>query len=567
MTPINKNSTLSCSSIHRRFASPLIVLVLWLASATCACLADAAEVVPWEYSPYRVQVWLTAGPSAELNAPILDRLSDSLTTQIESLVGAPWRAEVLAPPPDLRTLILNDYSLLTPEVLEEKAPDVFKLDKLILLTIKTNPREYIVDAREFDCRVRLYGSGVRRTVRQPTYLDRVCFQAVTKAFRAVTRLETGAPKSAEVRIRAGGLVLSDTSPCYVGKEDILLPIQRTNDRKGNLASVISIEWTYLVVNQRTALNPYLMECRVWSGKPNPVQGRVSSRKERYALKMRPTGTTSVLRVEAKVKKDEVPYPMAGLEVYAKLPIDDPPKEDPPPAAPSEPEGEAAGGTEADKSDEAPAAETVAGGETEEKADAAEPATAPPAPAAEPRPNPPIFVGVTDWRGMLTVEPGEMPLRILYLKNGGQLLARLPLIPGLLSEEVAIVPDDGPRLQAEGFVKGLQSQLMDVAAQRQIINARFNMRLEEGKIPEAQALYEEYQRLPSKEHLSKQLDTQMSIVPDPPPNRVVKMRIDLLYANLREALGKYLTSTLSNEMLSQLNEAKRGRAVKSSSPAE
>lgn len=527
----------------------------------CVCQAEAAEVEPWEYSPYRVQVWLTAGPSAELNAKILDRLSQSLTTQIESLVGAPWRAEVLAPPPELRTLILHDYSLLTPELLEEKAPDVYKLDKLILLTIKTNPREYIVDAREFDCRVRMYGSGVRRIVRQPTYLDSVCFQAVTKAFRAVTRLEGGAPKSADVRIRAGGLVLSDTSPCYVGKEDILLPILRTNDRKGVIASVIPIEWTYLVVNQRTELNPYLMECRVWSGKPNPVQGRVSSRKERYALKMRPTGTTSVLRVEAKVKKDEVPYPMAGLEVYAKLPIDDPPKEDPPPAAPAEPEGEEAAATDAAKSDEAPAAETA------EKKDAAKPKAAPAAPA-KPHPNPPILIGVTDWRGMLTVEPGKMPLRILYLKNGGQLLARLPLIPGLEGEQVAIVPDDGPRLQAEGFVKGLQSQLMDVAAQRQIINARFQMRLEEGKIPEAQALYEEYQRLPSKEHLSKQLDTQMSIVPDPPPNRVVKLRIDLLYANLREALGTYLTSTLSNDMLAQLNAAKKGRgAAKSSSPAE
>lgn len=559
MNSPSHHSTKSRGWPCRSEASLLLILVLSLASAIFTPATDAAEVEPWEYSPYRVQIWLTAGPSAELNRPILDRLAQSLRTQVESSVGAPWRAEVLAPPPELRTVILHDYSLITPEVLEEKAPDVFKLDKLILLTIKTNPREYIVEAQELDCRVRLYGSRVRKIVRQPTYLDRACFQAVTQAFRPMTRLETGAPKSAEVRIRAGGLVLSDTSPCYIGKDDILLAIQRTNDRAGNVAKIVAIEWTYLVIQQSTDLNPYLMECRVWSGKPNPVQGRVSSRKERYALKMRPTGTTSVLRVEAQVKKDEVPYPMAGLEVYAKLPIDDPPK-DPPAAAPAEPEGEEAGATEAAETGEAKDAAPAEG--------EPEPApAAPPEPAVEKHPNPPILIGVTDWRGMLTVEPGAMPLRILYLKNGGQLLARLPLITGLNEEDVARVPDDGPRLQAEGFVKGLQSQLMDVAAQRQIIYARFKMRLEEGKVVEAEALYEEYQRLPSKDDLGKQLDTQLSIVPDPPPNRVVKGRIDALYANLRKALGTYLTSTIGNDMLRELNDAKRGRPPTSSSPAE
>ena len=550
MNSSSNNSTIVPGWMQRRDAAALMILVLGLASMLVASEVNAAAVEPWEYSPYRVRIWLTAGPSAELNGPVLERLSQSLTTQIESLVGAPWRAEVVAPPPELRALILHDYELITSEVLQEKAPDVLKLDKLILLTIETNPRECVVNAREFDCRIRTYGSGVRRVVRQPTYLDCACFQAITKAFRPMTRLEAGAPKSAEVRIRAGGLVLSESSPCHIGKEDILLPVQRTNDRAGNIAKVDLIEWTYLVVKGRTELNPYLMECRVWSGKPNPVQGRVSSRKERYALKMRPTGTTSVLRVAAQVKKDEVPYPMAGLEVYAKLPLEAPPKAAPPPAEP----------------ESAEAGETAEEG-TAEKADAAEKQAAPVAPAPKPPANPPILIGVTDWRGMLTVEPGEMPLRILYLKNGGQLLARLPIIPGLHEEQVASVPDDGPRLQAEGFVKGLQSQLMDVAAQRQIINARFKMRLEEGKVLEAEALLEEYQRLPSKDDLSKQLDTQMSIVPDRPTNRVVKLRIDLLYANLREALGKYLTSTLGNDMLRELNDAKRGRPATSSSPAE
>ena len=39
-----------------------------------------------------------------------------------------------------------------------------------------------------------------------------------------------------------------------------------------------------------------------------------------------------------------------------------------------------------------------------------------------------LVGRTDWRGRLTVAPNERTLRFFLVKNGGDLLARLPIAP-------------------------------------------------------------------------------------------------------------------------------------------
>ena len=120
-------------------------------------------------------------------------------------------------------------------------------------------------------------------------------------------------------------------------------------------------------------------------------------------------------------------------------------------------------------------------------------------------------------------------------------------------------------QAEGFVKGIQGQLMDLEAQREILKARFMLRIGEAaalsgeekvaKLKEAQALLEEIKQLPTRNDLGLQLDAQQNqqIVS---PVASVQSRIDQLYAKLREALGKYLSPGLVNELTGVLNDAQR-----------
>jgi hypothetical protein len=57
----------------------------------------------------------------------------------------------------------------------------------------------------------------------------------------------------------------------------------------------------------------------------------------------------------------------------------------------------------------------------------------------------VLLGRTDRLGRIVVPPGDDPLRILLVKNGTALLAKLPLAPGFRDELEAIVPDDRARL--------------------------------------------------------------------------------------------------------------------------
>jgi len=531
-----------------RYAASLLLAIL----ATCLVRPTelTAQQQAWEFSPYKVQIWLATETAGELDQHVRQSLTLALSQRIEAIIGAPWAAEIIDPPADLRSSMLIDPALVTPEVLDTVAPESLKNDKIILLTVHVNPREFSVEARELDCRTRLFGASVRRIVRQPDLLEIVCFDAVSDSFRAVTRLEEGAPKTAIVRVRAGGLVLAQSSPCYVGVDDVLLPIQRNNDRAGLPILIVPIEWTFLQVQTPDETNPYLMTCRVWSGKPNPVSGRLTARKERYALKVKPTAETTTLRVMSRaVKKDDEPYPMPGLEVYAKAPEPDPPPESenqPPAATPVASEAATAAGDQGET--KAPATESEA---KEQPAAAAKPDT--PKVMGEPA----ELLGRTDWRGTSEIGQSETLLRIVYLKNGGQLLARLPMVPGLEPMLIASVPDDAPRLQAEGFIKGMQGQLVDLEAQRQILKARFLMRINEGKLDEAQALLEEIKQLPTRNDLKGQLNVQQSLQLVS-PTKSVQAKIDQLYAKMTEALGTYLSPTMVNELTTILNDARRNQ---------
>ncbi len=67
-----------------------------------------------------------------------------------------------------------------------------------------------------------------------------------------------------------------------------------------------------------------------------------------------------------------------------------------------------------------------------------------------------LLGRTDWQGRISIAPGKKILRTLAVKNGGELLAHLPFVAGLEPSVTAAIANDDYRLQAEGFVNGLQN---------------------------------------------------------------------------------------------------------------
>lgn len=479
---------------------------------------------PWEYSPYKIRIWVAAEPAPELGDAFMARLRRDLEQRLEAWIGAPWIAQVTAPAVAVEPTVAMCPQLLNEAMVIAADKDRAKDDKLILVRLSTNARSCSIWAREFDWHARTWGPPISNETRQPAaVLDHV-YQAVVTAFGPLGRIEDGQGKTCVIRGRAIGLVTSAESVVKLAGGDILQPIYRQNDRFGEPmpGKTEAIPFTFLQVVAPDPLSPSLLNCNVHSGMRSPIRGRSisSSRRERWALKVRPLVGTTTLFVENKpFKRTEAIIPLSGIEVYSKTPEAELPKD-----------------------------------LTEDERKIAE------------KKNPPEMLGVTDWRGALTFPSGGPTLRLVYLKNGGLLLARLPIVPGLHERLVAAIPDDNPRLQAEGFVRGMNSEVTDLVVQRQLIALRMRKRIGEGKLDDAEKLFEEFRGLKTLNDLQQMLNVQLQRQ-KPTSSTAVQQKIDKLYGDERELLAKYIDAELQVKLLAELSQARANPPLPSSNEEE
>jgi hypothetical protein len=278
-----------------------------------------------------------------------------------------------------------------------------------------------------------------------------------------------------VRIRSGGLVGDEHSPSAIRAGDVLQPVIRRNDRRGDAKpnGIQVLDRTYLLVRQP---QEYFLDCDVYSASRNPLVGRSSPAVERVALRVRPHGSHTMLQL---VDRDDAHVPLEGYEVWSRKPTAD--------------------------------------GDTES--------------------NPSVRLGLTDWRGMIEVERSDLLLRLIYVKNGAHLVARIPVVPGYRPLETVPLASDDKRLEAEAFVKGMESTVMDLVARREILAARIRRRLAEGKRDEARALLDEIKSFQTKEDLEMMLASRQSALAS--PDKRQQQRIDQLLTGTRSLLNKYL----------------------------
>jgi hypothetical protein len=169
---------------------------------------------------------------------------------------------------------------------------------------------------------------------------------------------------------------------------------------------------------------------------------------------------------------------------------------------------------------------------------------------------PILLGVTGLDGSLILPATDGHLQPLLIRSGGQLLARLPLVPGQAADLVATVVDDDGRLQAEGFVLAFQSRVMDLVARRELLASQFRKRLAAGKLEEARAVLEQYRLLETRADLSRVLDQQQQQITS--NDRTTQVRIQKLFSDARKLLLKFLDPEKANELTRELAAA-RSRA--------
>ena len=168
-----------------------------------------------------------------------------------------------------------------------------------------------------------------------------------------------------------------------------------------------------------------------------------------------------------------------------------------------------------------------------------------------------LIGRTDWRGTMELPKlADSPLRVVYVKNGGSLLARLPTIPGHEPEMVVDLTPDDKRLQAEGFVAGVQAVLTDLVAQRELYAKRIRSRLSEGKINEAQKLLEEFKALPTRDDVQKLLDQQQPRITT--SYKKVQTKIDKLFEDTRKLLYKFVDPAMAGKLEEEVRLTSEGK---------
>jgi dienelactone hydrolase len=436
----------------------------------------------WDYSPYHIEVWLGLGNGVELTPNLRQEIVDYVALESGIIALATWDIKVIPPPATLDMDVTNFPHLIDIKRLEEHAPKSLEKDKLFFASITEDMSSFRLRVREVDCRTHQFSPMIDRKLMQRDYLPKGVFESLVQLFAPVGKIESAKQREATMRVRSAGLIVDEFDPVRVGQDDVFLPVIRKNDRFGKATGITSPPWTFLTISE---MKTTLMVCDIHSGLNTPLGNRSSSRKQRFAITVKPVADTTTLESRTRGKVDnkkvdtavedaiakaqgtktkeyEAAQKTAGAEVVA---------EDGKLTSKEIKEITATASTESRNQQIAATSIELVGYEVYAK---------------DPITSDSELVGKTDWQGRISISKVGHALRIVYVRSGGNLLARLPIVPGFVSNVKAEMRDDRPRLREEGFVHSLESSLTDLVAQRAILEKRFEQNLKTGKIEAAEA---------------------------------------------------------------------------------
>ncbi len=299
-----------------------------------------------------------------------------------------------------------------------------------------------------------WGNSLRRETRQWDAVGEQLFELLERVVAPLALLEP-APNSDEVVVTLQGAELPKMAGDARGVRpgDAFLPIWRRTSRTGELlpkGGIQPVPWTF--VETTTVNDDGSVIGRVASGLHRPLSAHRRGRVEQLGIALRDDPAETTIRIVARTKPDQ---PLAGCTVLA-LNVD-----------------------------------------TQNKDNQQE-----------------TELGETSRDGSLAIPPGAVPLRMLLVKNGSVLLARVPIVSGYRPLVVVPVADDGIRLAAETRLAALREELIDLVARRNILMARTRRKIEAGDFKEAHELLIELDQLPGRSYFNQELARQRRLYQSP-----------------------------------------------------
>lgn len=452
--------------------------------------ASSAWAIPWEYDPYRMEIWIAADDPRLIEPASQQQLRERIGQRTWISAKAVWEVDVVSCPNELRWDALYNLDGMSQPVASVNSDDT--LDKIALVTIRSQGPQLELAVRQFDVRTQMWGGVHRSQVGNLRLVPSVVVDLLRKSFEPIGKIERIEEDEALVVMKAQGLADAPDSPAIVPPGSAMTVATRRLNRVGQLEpdGVQTIEWTVLqVLDDQWNFK----RCNILSGFRRPLAGRKSIRVERLAVAVKPANDQTELQLTSREGR-----PLPGYEVYAK---------------------------------------DTKSGDSERLAESDE-------------------HGIVDL-----AQDAAHPLRLLYVRSGGSLLARLPLIPGLESQVMARVGDNSREIEAEGFVLGWLRKMLDMIARRELLAQRIRRRIEEDDVDGAEQWLAELQAMVTINDMLYQFrQAKNDFLEGESSNPRVVAQISQLFDQAQQAASKNYNRDLDRDLAVQVRKLRDSKGA-------
>ncbi|MFK7767499.1 MAG: hypothetical protein AB8B55_09785 [Mariniblastus sp.] len=513
---------------------------------------DGSEERAWEYRPYLVAVWFCLDGSPALNS-VYKEISADVTRRSLLIDPSGWDITTGLAPSKWRFRFSNHID--KPEKCSgiAKHPALEKYDKLMVVCLDSGTGLTQVRVREYDVQTQQWGPMVERKVSQKHQLGQNVIDAIRIAFMPIARIDRvqelaidlpdGKKKKRDevvMQVRAirscfrtemvlkprkendpTALVdMEDASGAEEGSSTSDGDTEAEEDSFGRLREwravpienspvFIQSDDRFLPVIRRTdrkgdllKLEPiqftYLtvdgqegavLRCSIQSSQRAPLSQRKSKRAQKLALVIRPPERSTRLFLVSSTKEKT---PLEGFEIWSRRP----------------------------------------GAPITEKSE---------------------FLGKTDWRGSIAIEPSPEGLRLIYVKRGSRALKKLPIMPGLYDSVETNLPNDETRLFAEGVIQGLQNEILSLVIQRQVAEAEIEAALKEKDLDLAREKFSDYEELETPNGVRIRMNDDLVRLKELTGDSRELSFIDRMFGTLTKILTEQELKSKSVELQKQIQD--------------
>lgn len=480
-------------SVNRVRVTPRALPWLIIAFALQLCAVAPAQSL-WEVTPYRVRIWVMTESDPRVPGVWEDQLREQLPALAQSQVGAAWTTTARAVPAELQIDMLADLDV-SYDLLQQHDDTLRETDKLFVCVIRNLRDAYMLTVREFDFAARRWGPTLQRRLAAPRQLNSASLELVCEAFSPLVRIESVEDSSVVVSVRGSALVRPARSPRRwdLPVEVVAGDVLQAIQRRADRSGNVGPKGVELVKWTVLVAADKRGERFVCNWASGYRQPFRNSRSSRIEqLAIRVRPLRDATTIKL-VDRKQPDRPLVGYEVHAKSTDEGSPSE---------------------------------------------------------------FVGRSDWRGKVVVpRQADQPVRVLFVRNGQQLLGKLPVVPGVDAELVAPLRNDDLRLEAEGFLIGVQDSLVDLIARREVLAVRIRRHLQDGELEKADALIKQLRRLETREDFSRRVERRKLALKSNDAN--VQRKVDELFQQTASLLTRYLDREQVDTLARTLAAARTG----------